>query len=138
MKAMRWHGLGKPLILEEVPAPRPSLDEVLVKVSACGVCRTDLHIVDGEFTDAALPLIPGHEIVGQVVERGGRVEGIEIGMRVGIPWLGGTCGACIYCLDGLENLCERARFTGYSLDGGYAQYIFIRMPLAIFSMCDTQ
>jgi propanol-preferring alcohol dehydrogenase len=95
---------------------------VLLRVHACGVCRTDLHVVDGELTEPKLPLVPGHEIVGTVVETGERVERFAAGQRVGVPWLGWTCGTCPYCRSGRENLCNRARFTGYQLDGGYAEY----------------
>ena len=102
--------------------PRPGTSEVLIRVHACGVCRTDLHILDGELTDPKLPLVPGHEIVGTVVATGPGVERIREGDRVGVPWLGWTCGICLYCLSGRENLCVRARFTGYQIDGGYAEY----------------
>jgi propanol-preferring alcohol dehydrogenase len=104
----------------DVPAPSPG--QVLVKVSACGVCRTDLHIVDGELSRPKLPLVPGHEIVGVVERIGEGVADLAVGDRVGIPWLGSSCGQCAYCLDGRENLCPRARFTGYQIDGGYAEY----------------
>jgi propanol-preferring alcohol dehydrogenase len=103
-----------------VPAPEPKPGQVLVEVAACGVCRTDLHVVDGELPDPKLPLVPGHQVVGRVVEAG---ERLAAGDRVGIPWLGWTCGECRYCLSGRENLCDRARFTGYQLDGGYAELI---------------
>jgi alcohol dehydrogenase, propanol-preferring len=109
---------GAPLREAELPAPAPGPGQVLVAVDACGVCRTDLHVVDGELPDPKLPLVPGHQIVGRVVERGLR---FTTGDRVGIPWLGWTCGECRYCLSGRENLCDRARFTGYQLDGGYAE-----------------
>ena len=108
-----------PLREAELPAPEPGAGEVLVRVSACGVCRTDLHVVDGELPDPKLPLVPGHQVVGRVVEAGTR---FDPGERVGIPWLGWTCGECRYCLSGRENLCDRARFTGYQLDGGYAEF----------------
>jgi propanol-preferring alcohol dehydrogenase len=111
---------GKPLREAELPAPEPGAGEVLVRVSACGVCRTDLHVVDGELPDPKLPLVPGHQVVGRVVEPGTR---FVAGERVGIPWLGWTCGECRYCLSGRENLCDRARFTGYQLDGGYAELV---------------
>jgi propanol-preferring alcohol dehydrogenase len=104
------------------PRPEPGPDQVLIRVRACGVCRTDLHVVDGELPDPKLPLVPGHEIVGTVVRRGERAERFREGDRVGVPWLGHTCGACRYCLSGRENLCDRAGFTGYTLDGGYAEY----------------
>lgn len=108
--------------LTEVPIRRPGEGQVLVRVSACAVCRTDLHVIDGELPNPKLPLIAGHEIVGRVEEVGGGVQTWKCGDRVGIPWLGWTCGECRFCLSQRENLCERARFTGYTLDGGYAQY----------------
>lgn len=104
----------------DVPVPGPS--EILVRVSACGVCRTDLHVVDGELTGAPIPIIPGHEIVGRVERCGDRVAAFEPGTRVGIPWLGWSCGDCEFCLAGRENLCRRARYTGYQIHGGYAEY----------------
>lgn len=120
MKAMVLHRSGEPLRLELVPDPEPASGQVLIRIEACGVCRTDLHIVDGDLRHAKLPLIPGHEIVGRVVRTGFGVTGFEPGVRVGVPWLGSTCGACFYCAGGRENLCDHARFTGYDLDGGYA------------------
>jgi propanol-preferring alcohol dehydrogenase len=111
-----------PLRLADLPQPRPSPAQILVRVNACGVCRTDLHVVDGELTHPKLPLVPGHEIIGTVVERGADVDRFAVGDRVGVPWLGWTCGACRYCRSGRENLCDRALFTGYHLDGGYAEY----------------
>ncbi len=111
-----------PLEPAELPVPEPGAGQVLVRVEACGVCRTDLHIVDGELAEPELPLVPGHEIVGTVVSTGAGVEGLAPGQRVGIPWLGWTCGVCARCAAGQENLCERARFTGYTLPGGYAEY----------------
>jgi alcohol dehydrogenase, propanol-preferring len=113
---------GSPLRLADVPAPEPEAEQVLIHVRACGVCRTDLHVVDGELRDPKLPLIPGHQIVGEVVETGERVERFAPGDRVGVPWLGWTCGRCHYCLSGRENLCDYARFMGYQIDGGYAEY----------------
>jgi alcohol dehydrogenase, propanol-preferring len=109
---------GESLRLAEVPDPTPERGQVLLRVRACGVCRTDLHIVDGELSKPKLPLVPGHQIVGEVVAGGAR---FTVGQHVGVPWLGWTCGACRYCLAGQENLCERARFTGYDVDGGYAE-----------------
>ena len=103
--------------------PQPGPGELLVAVHACGVCRTDLHLVDGELPDPKLPVIPGHEIVGEVVARGGGVTAHALGARVGVPWLGGACGHCAYCTTGRENLCTEARFTGYQCDGGYADYV---------------
>lgn len=119
MRAMRVHAPRKPLALEEVPVPKAAADQVLVKVLACGVCRTDLHIADGDLTDCRYPVTPGHEIVGRVVKGGAR---FAAGERVGVPWLGWTCGACEFCKSGRENLCPQARFTGYHLDGGFAEY----------------
>lgn len=110
------------LRLAERPVPRPAAGQVLIKVHACGVCRTDLHIVDGDLADGKLPIIPGHEIVGIVAETGSAVARFRIGDRVGVPWLGATCGTCRYCASGRENLCDHARFTGFHLDGGYAEY----------------
>ena len=123
MRAMRLEEVRAPLRLGEgleVPGPGPR--QVLIRVAACGVCRTDLHIVDGELGRAKLPLVPGHEIVGRVQAVGAEVERLLPGDRVGVPWLGFTCGRCVYCRTGRENLCVNARFTGYQIDGGYAEY----------------
>jgi propanol-preferring alcohol dehydrogenase len=109
---------GKPLRLTNLPEPEPGTGQTLLRVRACGVCRTDLHIVDGELTKPKLPLVPGHQIVGEVLGGG---ERFPPGTRVGVPWLGWTCGECRFCLSGRENLCDRARFTGYDVDGGYAE-----------------
>ena len=106
----------------ELPTPKPETTQVLVKVAACAVCRTDLHVVDGELPKPKLPLVPGHEIIGVIVKKGEGVQRFKIGDRVGIPWLGWTCGECVFCRSGRENLCDRARFTGYTLDGGYAEF----------------
>jgi len=106
----------------DLPTPNPRIGEVLVRVRACAVCRTDLHVVEGELAHPKLPLVPGHEIVGEVLERGEGAERFVGGARVGIPWLGWTCGECRFCRAGHENLCEQARFTGYTLDGGYAEF----------------
>lgn len=122
MRAMQLERSGQPLRLVDVPVPTPSPDQVLIRVQACGLCRTDLHIVDGELTQPQLPLIPGHQIVGRVVEVGARVAGFAVGDRVGVPWLGSTCHHCRYCLSGQENLCDQARFTGYQINGGYAEF----------------
>ena len=108
--------------LKEVAVPEPGSQQLLIKVSACGVCRTDLHIIDGELASPRLPLIPGHQIVGTVQKKGNQVSGINIGDKVGVPWLGWTCGECRFCRSGKENLCERALFTGYTLNGGFAEY----------------
>lgn len=110
------------LRLLELPRPEPAAQQLLIEVSACGVCRTDLHVVDGELPDAKLPLIPGHEIIGRVIGKGTAVEHFAIGDRVGVPWLGQVCGVCAHCRTGRENLCDHARFTGYHIDGGYAEY----------------
>jgi propanol-preferring alcohol dehydrogenase len=122
MRAMVLSERSRPLELEERPEPGPGEGEVRIEVAACGVCRTDLHIVDGDLTDAALPIVPGHQIVGRVVEAGARVS-LETGDRVGVPWLGWTCGECFYCRHDLENLCDRAEFTGYHRDGGFADQV---------------
>jgi len=122
MDAMVLHAPGTPLTLERLPVPRPASGQVLMRVRACGVCRTDLHVFDGDLPHPKLPLILGHEIVGEVVAVGAGVTGFEAGARVGVPWLGYTDGTCRFCLQGQENLCEAARFTGYTLDGGYAEY----------------
>jgi propanol-preferring alcohol dehydrogenase len=121
MRAQVLSRVGQPLVASVLPAPRPGPGQLLIAVKACAVCRTDLHIVDGELSDPKLPLVPGHEIVGSVVERGPGADRFALGARVGVPWLGWTCGACEYCRSGRENLCDRARFTGYQIDGGYAE-----------------
>jgi propanol-preferring alcohol dehydrogenase len=113
---------GEPLILRERAMPAPGAGEVLIAISACGVCRTDLHVVDGDLAHPKLPLVPGHEIVGRVAALGMGVDGFELGERVGVPWLGATCGVCPYCRSQRENLCDRPVFTGYSRDGGYATH----------------
>ncbi|HVX28460.1 MAG TPA: zinc-dependent alcohol dehydrogenase family protein [Parafilimonas sp.] len=122
MQAMVLEQQKQPLVLKTLNVPSPSAQQVLVKIIACGVCRTDLHIVDGELTQPKLPLIIGHEVVGIVVKKGSAVIKLNEGDFVGIPWLGFTCGKCRYCLKGKENLCENALFTGYTIDGGYAEY----------------
>ncbi|MBP7145915.1 MAG: zinc-dependent alcohol dehydrogenase family protein [Acidobacteria bacterium] len=123
MRAMVLDAPGQPLRAADLPVPEPARNQVLLKVRACAVCRTDLHIVDGELTDAKLPLVPGHQVVGVIASRGDDVTRLAPGDRVGVPWLGWTCGACRYCRRGQENLCERALFTGYNLDGGFAQFV---------------
>lgn len=122
MQAMLLRAQRRPLEPAALARPEPGPGQVLIRVAACAVCRTDLHVVDGELPDPKLPLVPGHEIVGRVVAVGAGVERFAAGDRVGVPWLGWTCGECGYCRSGRENLCERARFTGYQLDGGYAEY----------------
>lgn len=122
MQAMVLQKPGQPLVHQRLSLPVPSAEQVLIRVSACGVCRTDLHILDGELDQPKLPLIPGHEIVGSVVQAGEKVATLKAGDVVGVPWLGFTCGQCRYCLQGKENLCEKALFTGYTIDGGYAEY----------------
>ncbi len=128
MRAMVLERPGSPLVLRERPVPTPGVGEILVEIAACGVCRTDLHVVDGELPDPKLPVIPGHEIVGRVAALGAGVSGADIkdpalGERVGVPWLGHTCQSCPYCRDGRENLCDAPLFTGYTRDGGYATHV---------------
>lgn len=120
MRAMLLDRPGRPLREAELPEPEPGPGQVLVRVRACAVCRTDLHVVDGELPEPKLPLVPGHEIVGEVAALGPGVTRFRLGQRVGVPWLGRTCGACFYCRNGQENLCDAPGFTGYTLDGGYA------------------
>jgi propanol-preferring alcohol dehydrogenase len=122
MRAMLLDHPGRPLRLAELPRCAPGPGELLIRVRACGICRTDLHIADGDLPFIRSPIVPGHEIVGLVEELGSGVEGFAIGDRVGVPWLGWTCGTCRYCAGGRENLCDGARFTGYHVDGGYAEY----------------
>ncbi len=121
MRAMILPAAGEPLREAELPEPTAGPGQVVLDVHACGVCRTDLHIVDGELSEPKLPLVLGHQIVGTVIEAGEGVESLSVGDRAGVPWLGWTCGECRYCLSERENLCERARFTGYHVDGGYAE-----------------
>ena len=121
MRAIHFTGVGRPLEDVDVASPAPGPTEVLLAVSVCGVCRTDLHIVDGELAEPTLPLVLGHQVVGTVREVGERVTRLRRGQRVGVPWLGWTCGECRYCGSGRENLCDRARFTGYTLPGGFAE-----------------
>ncbi len=121
MRAMVLERSGGPLQAQRLPDPEPGPGEVLVRVRACGVCRTDLHVIDGDLDEPKLPLVPGHQIVGEVVAHGQGAERFAPGARVGIPWLGWACGECRYCRSGRENLCERALFTGYQRDGGYAE-----------------
>ena len=122
MRAMVLETARTPLRMRERPTPVPAAREILLEVAACGVCRTDLHVVDGELPNPKLPLIPGHEIVGRVAALGADVAGFAVGERIGVPWLGYTCGVCPYCRAGRENLCDRPLFTGYTRDGGYATH----------------
>ena len=123
MRAMQLGAPRTPLALVSLPDPAPGRGEVRVRVAACGVCRTDLHVVDGELPQPRLPLIPGHEIVGRIDAIGDAVDNLRVGMRVGVPWLGHTCGVCPYCRRGQENLCDSPQFTGYTRDGGYATHV---------------
>jgi propanol-preferring alcohol dehydrogenase len=123
MRAMVLEQPRTPLVMRERPLPAPAPGEILIEIAACGVCRTDLHVVDGELPNPKLPIVPGHEIVGRVAAMGARVAGFAMGQRIGVPWLGFTCGVCPYCCDGRENLCDRPLFTGYTRDGGYASHV---------------
>src|SRR5712691_1193964 len=122
MRAMVLDKLRTPLVMRERPVPVPGAGDILIEIAACGVCRTDLHVVDGELPDPRLPIVPGHEIVGRVAALGSNVSGFAVGDRVGVPWLGATCGMCPYCTSDRENLCDRPVFTGYTRDGGYATH----------------
>ena len=122
MRAMLLERPGMALQAVELPVPRPAAGQILLRVEACGVCRTDLHLIDGELPDPVLPMIPGHEIVGRVAAVGPGVSGVTPGQRMGVPWLGWTCGHCSFCASQRENLCDNARFTGYQIHGGYAEY----------------
>jgi propanol-preferring alcohol dehydrogenase len=122
MRAMVLDGPGRPRRVAELPTPRPGPGQVLLRVRACGVCRTDLHILDGELPDPKLPLVLGHQVVGEVAENGPDASRFETGDRVGLAWLGWACGVCEFCIEGHENLCPRARFTGYHVDGGFAEF----------------
>jgi propanol-preferring alcohol dehydrogenase len=131
MRAMLLKEQKKPLVLSDIPKPRPKDREILIKVKACGVCRTDLHIKDADLTHPKLPLVMGHEIVGVVEEIGKEVKGFKLGDRVGVPWLGKSCGQCEFCRQGQENLCDNAQFTGYQIDGGFAEYTVCDADFAI-------
>lgn len=131
MRAMVLEGVGEPLVLKELASPSLLPDEVLVRVEACGVCRTDLHVVDGELPLARLPVIPGHEVVGVVERAGYDVKDCLPGTRVGVPWLGGTCGVCAYCTTGRENLCDYPEFTGCTRPGGFASHVVARAAYCI-------
>jgi propanol-preferring alcohol dehydrogenase len=122
MIAMQLKATGQPLERVELPDPSPGPDEVRLRVGACGVCRTDLHVVDGELPMGKMPIIPGHEIVGRIDAVGANVKNLDVGARVGVPWLGATCGSCRYCTTGAENLCDHPQFTGYTRDGGYGTH----------------
>ena len=122
MRAILLDGPGRPLREADLPEPDPQPGQVRVRVHACGVCRTDLHVVDGELPDPKLPLVLGHQIVGRVEALGPDAEGFAIGDRIGVPWLGGSCGECRFCSTGRENLCDAARYTGYQIDGGFADF----------------
>ncbi len=121
MRAMVFERVGQALRPVELPVPAPAAGAIRVRVRACGVCRTDLHLVDGDLKDPKLPVVPGHQVVGTVDEMGAGVEHFSRGERVGVPWLGGSCGACRFCSSGRENLCDHARYTGYQIDGGFAE-----------------
>jgi propanol-preferring alcohol dehydrogenase len=136
MRAMVLAGPGTGLTMQERPDPRPGTGEVRIKVSACGVCRTDLHVIDGELPDLLYPIVPGHEVVGRVDAVGPGVAGLTVGMRVGVPWLGSTCGHCAYCAGGQENLCDRPQFTGYTRDGGFASHVVANARFC-FSLGET-
>src|ERR1700731_2537801 len=123
MRAMVLQRVGDRLAMEERPEPKPGPGQIRVAVEACGVCRTDLHVVDGELPDIRTPIVPGHEIVGRVVATGEGVADVVPGTRVGVPWLGKTCGVCPYCGAGRENLCDNPQFTGYTRDGGFATHV---------------
>ena len=122
MRAMVLDKQNTRLVLRELPRPEPSPSQLLLQVKACGICRTDLHVLDGDLKEPTLPLIPGHQIVGVVEAMGAQVNGFHVGQRVGVPWLGGSCGHCWYCSHGKENLCDEARYTGYQVNGGFAEY----------------
>ncbi|NJD11564.1 MAG: zinc-dependent alcohol dehydrogenase family protein [Gemmatimonadetes bacterium] len=122
MRAMVLETSPGRLVARELPIPTPGPGQVRIQVEACGICRTDLHVIDAELTEPKLPLVPGHQVVGCVDALGAGVDGLQLGQRVGVPWLGWTCGECSYCRSGAENLCDRARFTGYTLDGGFAEH----------------
>lgn len=121
MRAMVLERQGTPLVSRDIPLPVPGREQVRIDIDACGVCRTDLHVVDGDLANPKLPLVPGHEIVGRVAEVGEGVNSLRVGQRVGVPWLGHACGSCRFCQDGAENICDTPGFTGYTLDGGYAE-----------------
>jgi alcohol dehydrogenase, propanol-preferring len=131
MRAMVACAKGAPLVLEQRPTPEPQSGQILLRVEACGVCRTDLHVIDGELADPRYPIVPGHEVVGRVEARGAEVAQFEIGERAGAPWLAHTCGRCFYCDSGRENLCDHGAFTGYDRDGGYATHMLVDADYAL-------
>ncbi len=131
MRAMALEKVGAPLVLRDYPDLEPGPGEVRVRIEACGVCRTDLHVVDGELPSIVTPVVPGHEIVGSVDSVGSREGPLAVGMRVGVPWLGGTCGRCAYCASGRENLCDHPEFTGYTRPGGFASHVVARADFCI-------
>lgn len=122
MHAMLMKNSHEKLIYTQIEKPTPSAYQILIKVTACGICRTDLHVVDGELKYPKLPLVPGHQIVGVIEALGEEVHSFTLGQRIGVPWLGGSCGVCQFCLTARENLCDEAQFTGYQIDGGFAEY----------------
>ncbi|MHB1946565.1 MAG: zinc-dependent alcohol dehydrogenase family protein [Gammaproteobacteria bacterium] len=122
MKAMMMEHQGEKLKLVDLPVPEPRSHEVLIKVHTCGICRTDLHVIDGDLKNPKLPLVPGHQIIGTIIKLGENVRDFSLNQRIGVPWLGGSCGHCIYCQEGRENLCDTPRFTGYQVNGGFAEY----------------
>ena len=131
MRAMVLRRVGEPLVLEQLPDPDCGPGEIRIRVSACGVCRTDLHVVDGELPDVRPPVIPGHEIVGRIDAIGAAVDGFSLGQRAGAPWLGHTCGVCAYCVHGHENLCDTPQFNGYTQPGGYATHVVVDARFAV-------
>ena len=131
MHAMVLNQIGKPLVWQELPDPTPGPGELRLRVEACGVCRTDLHVVDGELPNVVTPVIPGHECVGRVDALGAGVTGVAVGERIGVPWLGGSCGHCEYCREQRENLCDAPTFTGYTRPGGYATHIVARADYCV-------
>ena len=122
MRAMILEKQGQKLQLKDVPIPTPDDNQVLIKVRVCGICRTDLHVVDGDLKEPKLPIIPGHQIVGNITALGKNVKSLKIGERIGVPWLGGSCGECHFCTTDRENLCDKAKYTGYQINGGFAEY----------------
>lgn len=122
MRAMILRRQRQPLELTDLPIPQADINQLQIRVTACGICRTDLHVLDADLKEPVLPLIPGHQIVGEITQIGAHVEGFELGQRVGVPWLGSSCGQCDFCAHGQENLCDQARYTGYQINGGFAEF----------------